>query len=377
MIISILVLLAGLLLVIFGADALVDGASGLARKFGVSEFVIGLTIVGFGTSCPELVVSLKGAIMGASEVALGNVLGSNIFNTLLILGLTAVMYPIAISPDNRRRDIPITVAVTLLFLLLGYMGNSVSRIDGLLMIVCFGFYLWSCFKFDKGAVRETKADYGADAGTGAAGDVDAAGFSVAGEAAVAGAADVDVGVSVAGEAADAVGVSVAGEAGMVGSSDGGSSVGWPLWKAIIYVCCGLAALIFGGNLFVDSAVDIAHGLGVSEKIIAVTLLAGGTSFPELVTCIVAGAKHKEELALGNILGSNVFNILLIIGCSSLVRPLSFASINMVDAIVLLASILIVWFAAFAGNKTKIDRWEGGVMLAAFICYYVFLFRTMS
>lgn len=310
MLIDILLLAAGLLLVVFGADFLVDGASGVARRFGVSEFVIGLTIVGFGTSCPELVVSLNGAFNGLADISTGNVVGSNIFNTLLILGVTALLGPIAVSSANRKRDIPVTAASTLLLVVCGLAGNGLSRIDGIIFLLLFALYIYLSFKFDD----KTQT---------------------------------------------------------VSETEGGESPNLP--KSAVLVIAGLSALIFGGDLFVDSAVKVAKELGVSDKFIAITLLAGGTSLPELATCIVSSFKHKDQLALGNILGSNVFNILLILGVSSVVTPLSFRNIDFVDLGVLVASILLVWLSTVTGRKKRIDRSEGALMILLFAAYYVYLF----
>ena len=240
---------------------------GIARKAGISEFVIGLTIVGFGTSCPELVVSLTGALQGSADISVGNVIGSNIFNTLLILGLTAVIAPVAVTRANSHRDIPIALMVTFLFVIIAL------------------------------------------------------------------------------------------SAGM----------------AILLVAAGLGGLIFGGQLFVDNATAIARAIGVSDKFIAITLLAGGTSLPELATCLVAAAKKKDQLALGNVLGSNVFNILLILGISATVVPLSTASITLVDLGVVLLSAVLVWLWTYTGRRDRIDRWEGIVMLLSFVAYYIWLF----
>ena len=312
-------LLVGLALVVFGADWLVDGASSLARRSGISEFVIGLTIVGFGTSCPELVVSATGALAGNSDIAIGNVIGSNIFNTLLILGLTAVIMPIAITRANLRRDIPITLGATVLLVLLG-MSHSLfgwggwdglSRVEGVVFLVIFAIYLWSCFKFD-----DKSADSTDEQKT----------FSIAG------------------------------------------SIG--------LVLVGLGGLIFGGKVFVEAATDLASNLGVSDKFIAITVLAGGTSLPELATCIIAAAKKRGQLALGNILGSNVFNILLILGTAATIHPISFADINWVDLGTLLLSAVLVLLSAFTFKRDKIDRADGAVFLLAFIAYYVWLFINL-
>lgn len=316
---NIILLLVGLGLIVLGADWLVDGASAIARKAGVSEFVIGLTIVGFGTSCPELVVSLTGAVHGNADIAIGNVVGSNIFNTFFILGLTALLMPVSITDANRRRDIPITLSVSLLLICCGMSrtlfglgaADSISRFEGAIFLLVFSGYLWYCFKFD--SKEQTEA---------------------------------------------------------------GEQKPMKLPIAIFAVAAGLAGLVFGGELFVDSATALARSIGVSDKFIAITVLAGGTSFPELATCIVAADKHKDQLALGNILGSNVFNILLILGCSSIITPLSFAGMNLVDtaALVLSCIMLLIW--TYTGRKCRIDRWEGALMLLAFALYYYYLFRKL-
>lgn len=314
---TIILLLVSLGLVVIGADWLVDGASAIARKAGVSEFVIGLTIVGFGTSCPELVVSLTGAIHGNADISIGNVVGSNIFNTLFILGVTSIIMPVSMTLANRNRDIPMTLAVTIVLLVCGMSHtlfgtgktDALTRIEGFVLLLLFAGYLFYCFKCDK-------------------------------------------------PCSDA-------------SSEPGKHM--KLSMAIILSAAGLAGLIFGGELFVKSATRLAHQIGVSDKFIAITVLAGGTSFPELATCIVAAAKHKDQLALGNILGSNVFNILFILGCSSAITPLSFAGMNMVDIGILVLSALLLWVWAYTGRKCRIDRKEGAVMLLCFAAYYIYLF----
>lgn len=312
MIIDLLLILAGLALVVFGSDYLVDGASAIARKSGVSEFVIGVTIVGFGTSCPELVVSLTGAIQGSADISIGNVVGSNIMNTLLILGLTAVLAPIAVTPVNTRRDIPMMVGVTLFFILLTLKG-TLNWIDGVLFLLLFAVYLTISLRSGKEEAQPEEEAQSRERGIGV---------------------------------------------------------------AVLMVLGGLAGLIFGGRLFVDHAVAFAKAVGVSEKFIAITLLAGGTSLPELVTCIVAAAKKKGQLALGNIIGSNIFNILLILGLSSLIRPLSTAGMGTVDLAVLLASAVAVALAAYIGKHARINRLEGALMLALEAGYLVWLSVTL-
>lgn len=313
--VNILLLLVGLGLVVLGADWLVNGASSIARRAGISEFVIGLTIVGFGTSCPELVVSLSGAIEGNSDISVGNVVGSNIFNVLFILGLTAMFLPVGMTDKNRRIDIPITIGVTILLVILGITGSmsgpGISRWEGVLMLLVFSAYLFYCFKSDsKDEFSETQR----------------ATLSIT--------------------------------------------------KSIALTLTGLAGLIFGGDLFVDSATALARQIGVSDKFIAVTILAGGTSLPELATSLVAAIKGKEQLALGNILGSNVFNAMLILGLSSVITPLSFASMTIVDIITLVLSAVLLLIWAYTGRKNRIDRREGAAMLLCYVAYNVFLFSRL-
>ena len=322
MILNIVILIVSLAAVVFGADWLVEGASGIARKAGVSEFVIGLTIVGFGTSCPELVVSITGAFNGNADISVGNVIGSNIFNVNLILGLTALLSPIAITASNRRRDIPITLLVSLLFVVLGFgyslfgLGEAdvLSRIEGVVFLAVFAAYLYLCFKYDEGAPSSVE-----------------------------------------------------------GGSEQRADV--RLVKAIGLTLLGLVGLIVGGHYFVDSAVKIASSLGVSDKFIAITLLAGGTSLPELVTSVVAVIKGRNQLALGNILGSNVFNILLILGCASVITPLSLANVSFVDVGVFVASIVLLWIFTLGRKGLTLGRFKGLLLLLVFIAYYVYLFRN--
>lgn len=317
---NIILLLVGLCLLVAGASFLVDGASSIARKAGISEFVIGLTIVGFGTSCPELVVSLNGAIQGNSEIAIGNVIGSNIFNILLILGVTALLAPVQMTRESRRKDIPIMLIVSVLLIVCG-MGSMIfcggdpgyiSRPEALLFLAIFAAYLINSFKTGKTSAED--------------------------------------------------------------DCEGQKNMKLPI--AIILVIAGLAGLIFGGSLLVDSATKLARQLGVSDKLIAFTVLAGGTSLPELAASITAAVKGKHQLALGNIVGSNIFNILFILGCSGLITPLSFASITHIDIIAMLVSGLMLLLWAFTGRKDRIDRWEGIVMLLAYGVYCYFLFNRL-
>ena len=313
MLIECLLLIVGLALVVLGADFLVDGASSIAKKFGVSDFVIGLTIVGMGTSAPELVVSFIGALQGNGDIAIGNVVGSNIFNVFMILGATALILPMNITPMNRKKDIPLNIAITLIFIALGMsrtlfgIGDDVlGRLDGAILLVLFAAYIYMCFRFD--TANQTESN---------------------------------------------------------------EKVVKPALAAVLIVA-GLAGLVFGGRMFVNSATSIAKMLNVSDKLIAITILAGGTSMPELVTCIVAAFKKKGQLALGNILGSNVFNILLILGGSALIHPLSMAGMSYVDLGTLLLSSLVIWASIHTNKKNQLDRADGLLLLLLEAAYMTFL-----
>ena len=316
MLLEIVFLLVGLALVVFGADYLVEGSSSVARRFGLSEFVIGLTIVGMGTSAPEMVVSFIGAIQGNSDISIGNVVGSNIFNTLLILGLTALILPISVLPENKKQDVPMNILVTVLLIVLGlehrFFGigvDGLSRIDGGILIALFAAYMWWSFS-QKTSAPEDNA--------------------------------------------------------------GNASSSRNIWLSLLMILGGLAALIGGGHLFVNSATSIAKDLGISDKFIAITILAGGTSMPELATCIAAAVKKKGQLALGNIIGSNIFNILLILGGSALINPLSFTDITDIDLAALMVSALALLSGCFIGKKNQIDRLDGSLFLLLFAAYMSYL-----
>lgn len=315
MLIECLLLILGLALVVLGADFLVDGASSIAKRFGVSDFVIGLTIVGMGTSAPELVVSFIGALQGNGDIAIGNVVGSNIFNVFMILGATALILPMDITPMNRKKDIPLNIVITLIFIALGMshtlfgIGDDVlGRLDGAILLVLFAAYIYMCFRFDTANQSENNEN---------------------------------------------------------------EKVIKPALAAVLIVA-GLAGLVFGGRMFVNSATSIAKMLNVSDKLIAITILAGGTSMPELVTCIVAAFKKKGQLALGNILGSNVFNILLILGGSALIHPLSMAGMSYVDLGALLLSALVIWASIHTNKKNQLDRADGLLLLILEAAYMTFL-----
>ena len=314
MTIQILILLAGLLLILLGANYLVDGSSSIAKRFGISEFVIGLTIVGIGTSTPEMVVSFLSSFQGKADMAIGNIVGSNIFNTVTILGVTALIAPLTITRSNLRKDIPLNIGVTALLILLGmnltifgYGEDKLSRIDGIILLAVFAWYLYSSFKSDTPDQNEES--------------------------------EIKV-------------LSV------------------PI--SLLMIIGGLAGLIIGGKLFVNSATELARMFGVSDKFIAITVMAAGTSMPELATCVVAALKGRGQLALGNILGSNISNILLILGGAALINPLSFTGMTTVDLGTILLSSVFILLSAFLFKKKELDRAEGIILLMIEVCYMWYL-----
>ena len=314
MTVQILLLAAGLALIIFGANWLVDGASSIAKRFGLSEFVIGLTIVGIGTSSPEMVVSFMSAFQGNSDMALGNIVGSNIFNTLSILGITALIAPITITKANLKKDIPLNIIVTCLLILMGlsftFFGigkDGISRIDGAILLTIFICYLWMSFRSDSG------------------------------------------------------------------DDENGEGIrNYAVSRSLILVAAGLAGLIFGGRIFVNAATELAKMFGVSDKFIAVTIMAAGTSMPELATSVVAAVKGRGQLALGNVLGSNISNILLILGGAALINPISFSGMTIVDLGVIVFGAFFIFACAFLFRKKEIDRFEGLIFLIAQIAYMWYL-----
>ena len=318
MTIQIFILLAGLLLILFGANWLVDGSSSVAKRFGISEFVIGLTIVGIGTSTPEMVVSFLSSLQGKADMAIGNIVGSNIFNTMMILGVTAMISPLVITRSNLKKDIPLNIIVTIILIVLGMnftlfgRGNDqLGRIDGAILLAIFVWYLWSSFKADTTEEEE---------------------------------------------------------------GEGIKEYSIPM--SVILIIGGLAALIFGGRLFVNSATELAKMFGVSDKFIAITVMAAGTSMPELATCVVAALKGRGQLALGNILGSNISNILLILGGAALINPLSFNGMTYVDLGAVLLSSLFILASAYMFKKKQLDRFEGAALLLMEAGYMWYLIANL-
>ena len=317
MFLQIIILIAGLLLILAGSNYLVEGSSSVARKSGISEFVIGLTIVGIGTSTPEMVVSFISSYQGNADMAIGNVVGSNIFNTMLILGVTALIMPLKITRNTLRRDIPMNIIATMMLIIMGLnctifgIGNdTISRIDGIILLAVFAYYLYLSFKNDAGSEQEEETRT----------------FSTA--------------------------------------------------LSIIMIAGGLAGLILGGKLFVNSASEIARLCNVPEAFIAITVMAGGTSLPELATCVVAAAKKRGQLALGNIIGSNISNILLIIGGAAVVRPLPVKGITPVDFGVMLLSAIMILASAYLFKKKELDRVEGVILLLTWGGYMAWLITSL-
>ena len=313
MILSIVYFVVGIVLVIFGADWLTKGASDLARRLKMSELMIGLTIVAVGTSLPELVISVSSALSGNSGISLGNVLGSNIFNGMLILGVTAMITPIAFSGKMLSREIPFNLLASIVILLVsgsmlvgGAPGEYITRYSGMLLLCFCAVFVRYTFSLKGGDEEETAQQP--------------------------------------------------------------MSVG----KILLFIAGGLAALIFGGKMFVSGASDIARGFGLSEALIGITIVSAGSSLPELAVSVNAARKGNVGIALGNVLGSNILNVFFILGCSATISPISLAGFGPVDYYVLLASSLFIYlFCAFFG-KNKITRIEGSLLVAGYVAYIVYL-----
>jgi len=323
MLLNILFIVIGIVLVLQGADKLTEGASALARRMNVPEIVIGLTIVAAGTSAPELFVSIVSALKGTPDLAVGNVIGSNIFNSMLIVGCAAMVAPMVISPSTVKKDIPFAVMASVLLVILcldsfsslNIIGNSISRLDGILLLT--GFVIFMAYTF-----RVAKKN-----------------------------------------------------AAVVGhASERANAESMPTWKGILFVVVGLACLVFGSNLFVGNASDLAASLGVSDGVIGLTVVAGGTSLPELATSVVAARKGQSAIAIGNVIGSNVFNVLLILGITATICPMQIGGITMVDVGTMLISVILVW--AFSYTKYTVERWEGALLTILFLGYMGWLLYNL-
>lgn len=316
---QVLLLILGICIVLKGADWLTKGAVGLAQRMGVPQIVIGLTVVAIGTSMPEFFVSLTSAINGTPDLAVGNIVGSNIFNALLIVGVAAMVAPIAILPSTVKKDIPIAVCTSVVLVCMTVDGR-LSRMDAAILFACFIGFMW-------GTVKGSLSSSPSLAGKGDAKPVESTSPIPAGE-------------------------------------------GLGVRLALAFVLTGLLLLIAGSNVFVDNASALARTMGVSDAVIGLTIVAGGTSLPELATSVVAAKKGDSGIAIGNVLGSNVFNILMILGVTGLVQPMTITGVTIVDFAVMVVSMVLLWLFSF--TKYRIERWEGVVLTLAFVGYMAFL-----
>ena len=321
---NLLYIIIGVALVLWGADRLTEGASSLARGMRVPEIIIGLTIVAAGTSAPELFVSLVSALKGTADLAVGNVIGSNIFNATLIVGCSALVAPMVVAKSTVRKDIPFAVVASLLLFVLCFddmdsphlWGNEITRSDGVILLIGFaGFMIYTFHTAKKDGLMPTEEEL---------------------------------------------------EDNAEQPKDYSH-----LLRNIFWIVVGLGCLIYGSNLFVDAATYVAHRFGVRQSVIGLTIVAGGTSLPELATSVVAAYKGRSAIAIGNVIGSNVFNILLILGTTAVISPLRIMGITIVDLMVLLVTIGFMWLFAF--TKFYVSRREGAVLVGCFLLYMGWLF----
>ncbi len=309
-----LILIGALTLIIVGAMLLTDGSTALAARFRVPEFIVGLTIVAVGTSMPELTVSFISALNGESAMAIGNVVGSNIFNVLAILGVCAVFSPIIFTKTNIRRDIPICIAATVALLIVTFINQDISRLEGIILLVGYIVMIVLMIRSEKKTLLKNPTP----------------------------------------------------------AEPEQSAKPMPIWRIPVWILLGLGGLIWGGDLFVDSASAIATAWGVPKSTIAITLVAGGTSLPELASSLVAIFKGRTSLALGNVLGSNIANILLILGLCSTITPLSMGDVTMIDIYVTLAAATLVMISALVIGRDKMTRFEGVIFLLCYVAYIYYL-----
>lgn len=302
MILNIFFIVIGIVLVLWGADRLTDGAVAVAEKMKMPQIVIGLTIVAMGTSMPEFCVSLISALKGTSDLAVGNIVGSNIFNTLLIVGVSALVAPMSIMKTTVRKDIPFALVASALLLIMCLDGD-ISRIDAAILFVMFLIFMYITLRGAKAQGTDLEEKEKKPMAT---------------------------------------------------------------WLSVVWILVGLVCLIGGSNLFVDGATAVATKLGVSEAVIGLTIVAGGTSLPELATSVVSARKGNSGIAIGNVLGSNVFNILAILGLTGVISPMTLKGITMTDLSMMVISIILIWLFSF--TKYKIERWEGAILTAVFVGY---------
>ena len=318
MVVWILLIILGFVLLIKGADFLVDGASNVAKKFHIPEIIIGLTIVSIGTSMPELFVSITSATRGSSDMAIGNVIGSNIANLLLILGLSSVLMPIKFKKETRLIEMPLCLGISIVFAIICNIGQSVSRVDSSILITLFALFIMYTIIMAKQGEDFDKDDVEQE------------------------------------------------ENNKVKTSN--STI-----RDIIFLILGIVLLKVGGDLTVDNAVKVAQSFNLSEKIISVTILAVGTSLPELVTSVSAAIKGKSDIAIGNILGSNIFNMLLIIGVSSMISPITYNTSYNIDMVFVIVGMLLLALFPVIPPKNKMTRWNGILYLYMYVAYMVSLF----
>ena len=309
MLVDIVLIIAGVAMVLYGADRLTEGASALARRMNVPEIIIGLTIVAAGTSAPELFVSLVSALKGTSGMAIGNVVGSNTMNAMLIVGCAAMVAPMTISKSTVRKDIPFAVFASVLLPLLA-LDSFLGRIDGVILLAGFAAFMYYTLSQAKG-----------------------------------------------GKAEPATGIKTINP-----------------WMSAFFVFLGLALLVIGSNIFVDSASRVAYSLGISEGVVGLTIVAGGTSLPELATSVVAARKGQSAIAIGNVIGSNVFNILMILGLTATISPMQIQGITMIDFSLMLGSVVLVWL--FSRTKYTVERWEGLLLVVGYLVYVGWLLSNV-
>lgn len=314
---AILFLVIGFVFLVKGADIFVEGSSSIAKKFKVPSIIIGLTIVAMGTSLPEAAVSVTASIANKNALAVSNVIGSNIFNLMMVIGVCAIMTPVAVNKATLKRDFPFSVICAILLLVLGLIGPmSLGHADGVIFLILFAGFIGLMIRSAMKASKE--------------------GNAVASEEI---------------EAAEEIKI-------------------MPVWKSLLFIVIGAVGIIIGGDVVVDSASNIAAKFGMSQTLIGLTIVAVGTSLPELVTSIVAARKNEVDMALGNAIGSNIFNILFVLGIAGAISPMAFLTENVIDIVILLVFSLIVWL--FAWTKKEIKRGEGLIMVLLYVLYVVYI-----
>lgn len=351
MAINIVLLVLGVIIVLKGADWLTDGAVNIATRFGVSQMVIGLTIVAMGTSMPEFCVSMVSALKGTPDLAVGNVVGSNTLNTLLIVGCSALVAPIMVKRSSVKRDIPFAVVASLLMLLF-CLDGAIGRVDAAVLFAGFCLFMFVTLKYAK--TTEGPAASVATNGAATATAISEASTSQASSS----------------EASSSETSAPEASSSETSAPESSQASGTSMLKAVVMLVVGLLCLIAGSNMFVDNASYVASSLGVSDAVIGLTIVAGGTSLPELATSMVSAKKGNSDIAIGNVIGSNVFNILIIIGITGLVKPMHIAGITTLDLIMMLASMLLMWF--FCRTTYKVKRWEGAVLTIVYLAYLTWL-----